>query len=1740
MIRGTDRAVRQVRAPQVLVDVAVVNPASYELRFYPIGQAGSRTPSAGTYAVSGSPLVVHRIENPDAAQGILARLRVSELRGSSVRVSEYSRDPATGSWALSSGGGLRREEETTVQINGERVVTRVVREADGSIVSESARTYHSFAWGEELVREVVDPAGAALTTSYVFHDGVPASDPNYRRLRQRIDPQGGWERFFYDSQGRTIRRVAPFLAAGPDTTDEALCRTTEWVYDSLPDADGDGVPESRVAILSRTLGRETARRYRIDWSRQVALGADLCRRQSEVVCTALSAGWDAPDNLVTETLTYAEGPFSGRERRITRPDGTVVLTSHVRSSEGSLTTVEQHGAPAAGGDSVVDGQTTTTVLSPLGQPQSVRVVDAASGLLLGGWTATAWDNLGRPTRLDYTDGTHVLRTYDCCGLLSERDRSGQVTAWTYDALGRPVSMMRGGIGLRTTWDAASRPLSRVRVGADGSEMTQELNRYDRAGRRVERRDALGRMTSFAEVLDPVTGQLVRTTTAPDGATTVETWARDGTLLALAGTAVAPRRFEPGVDAEGIFLREIAVGTTAAVEVDLSEWAKSYVDFCGRPCRTVFADGAQVRSIFNRAGQEVRHIDPDGFVHLFAYNRRGEREVWAVDINRNGEIDYAGPDRIWRLVRSVGSKVHAAGSDVVLRTSAESWETGDSPQPTMVFREELTPDGVRGWREERGLITETTVVADGAGGWIETITDPAGLRTIRTHVAGRLQNEAVSAGAEPLSRRSYAYDPHGRVATVTDAAGGLTTFTYLADDRVASVTRPDPDPSRTGPGYDSEVVSYRYDSAGRESVVSRSGVGDVNLTYWPTGAPRRVWGAHTVPVEYAYDSQGRLRSLTTWQDFAADRGRAVTTWSYDPLRGWLVARRYPDGVGTDYRYSPAGRLLGRVGGRSGSAASYGYGPAGDLVRMEYADATPPVQFEIGRSGRIVAVTDGSGTRRLSYGATGAVESEAYAAGPLAGFTLLRGADVPGRQARLELRPPQGGAMLAVNYTYDAASRLTALTSGAAAVSYAYTPGQARPTGVSYRQGGVVRLTAQTTYDVLGRITGTTATGPALLAQHAYGHDASGLRSRVTREDNSVWELRHDAAGQLVGLARRLADGTPVPGMDWSWTFDDIGNRRNQRRNGALTEYSASLLNQYVQRSVPGVVEVLGWASASATVSVAVDDGVPQRATRQGELFWHPARVDNAVSAQRPRLTVTGVANGIGPAQEDAVSELPRWPYVPRTPELFLHDADGNRSEDASWRYGWDAENRLVSMETTPAAAEAGVPRRRLEFGYDALGRRVSKRVSSAVAGGWAPTAHTRFVYDGWNLVAELDALARHAVRRTLVWGNDLSGSLRGASGVGGLVMTGEADGSARFLASDGAGNVVAAVRADDGSLAARFDHTPWGEPVRVEGPWAAQNPWRFASRHADAETGLAYFGRRYLDPVNGRWLNRDPYGEAGGANLYSFVRNSPGHWTDPVGLALYAFDGTSNDGLRDRRDGTETNVFALTQVYTGSVAYSPGVGTHDGLLNPLGLAFGVGGLARIDAMVTKAGEFVAQGDWDADIVGFSRGAAQARAFANRLRERYPCVRIRWMGLFDTVASTGLPNDINLGYQLGIPAETRRVLHLTAGGERRRLTFALTSINPAPDEPNPNPGYREVEIPGAAHSDVGGGYEGNRGLANLSLLMMWQDGRANEVPFGPLANQYSNYVGTPHDSRWITDKFIELLSGAPRQRKVYYHP
>ncbi|MBF0183543.1 MAG: DUF2235 domain-containing protein [Magnetococcales bacterium] len=230
------------------------------------------------------------------------------------------------------------------------------------------------------------------------------------------------------------------------------------------------------------------------------------------------------------------------------------------------------------------------------------------------------------------------------------------------------------------------------------------------------------------------------------------------------------------------------------------------------------------------------------------------------------------------------------------------------------------------------------------------------------------------------------------------------------------------------------------------------------------------------------------------------------------------------------------------------------------------------------------------------------------------------------------------------------------------------------------------------------------------------------------------------------------------------------------------------------------------------------------------------------------------------------------------------------------------------------------------------------------------------------------------------------------------------------------------------------------------------------------------------------------------------------------MALYAFDGTWNDDEPD--PSGDTNVVKFRDYYKGTVNYLSGVGTRYGALGRIfGGVFGAGGQTRIEEMYAMLVENWKNGDHVIDIIGFSRGAALAVHFANVIHDQgikideappLQSPMIRFLGVWDVVGSFGIPinfvlnfHDMNIGYDLTVPANVAQCYHAMALDERRQA-FNVTRLNANHELVN----VQEVWFRGV-HSDVGGG--GQTLLSNIALHWMMENAENCGVPVDACVSQ-----------------------------------
>jgi RHS repeat-associated protein len=142
-------------------------------------------------------------------------------------------------------------------------------------------------------------------------------------------------------------------------------------------------------------------------------------------------------------------------------------------------------------------------------------------------------------------------------------------------------------------------------------------------------------------------------------------------------------------------------------------------------------------------------------------------------------------------------------------------------------------------------------------------------------------------------------------------------------------------------------------------------------------------------------------------------------------------------------------------------------------------------------------------------------------------------------------------------------------------------------------------------------------------------------------------------------------------------------------------------------------------------------------------------------------------------------------------------------------------------------------------------------------------------------------------KTFVWSGNTIAEERDTSGASvtkrffaeGEQRIGGTDAGNYYYTRDHLGSVREATDVT-GALQGQYDYDAWGNAVVVKGKM--QVDFGYTGHYFHQPSGLNLAKYRAYSPNLGRWISRDPIGEAGGINLYGYVRNNPAYWIDPDG------------------------------------------------------------------------------------------------------------------------------------------------------------------------------------------------------------------------------------------------------------------
>jgi RHS repeat-associated protein len=717
----------------------------------------------------------------------------------------------------------------------------------------------------------------------------------------------------------------------------------------------------------------------------------------------------------------------------------------------------------------------------------------------------------------------------------------------------------------------------------------------------------------------------------------------------------------------------------------------------------------------------------------------------------------------------------------------------------------------------------------------------GLSVSRTRLTGlsnalRACVETEADGA--TTRVTTSFDPVAKVSTDTlERTGMATTRRKRMFGREIEATDAD------------GVTRYNYFDPYGRVYLTREFTGE--RFHWRTLAMRNDVGD-------VYASARFIGGTPHWNNVARFNG-------FDS-RGNLVASTNEMGYVTHSLFDSAGRLAVRFG--AVHPVGYGYDATGrlkslfttrsgatwDVTQWNYDPATGLATNKVYADGSVLAhgwTSDGLPER--TTWARGAWRHVAYNDRRLPAAVSYSDPGTPGHEL-----------------SYDAFGRLVAVADAAGRRhGYAYGASTASPTNETAAADAATNAIARI-LDANGR--------PVSATLRVNGAPRGG-----------VWHAYADS-GRLAQVAATNAQGRGLVAAYTNFSGRSFGHSVELPSGAVFTRTLAR--DAYRPNRVTSIVHAFDGVEVSRYAHTF--DALDRLAARNADAFGYNARsevVSATVASNEYAYAYDHIGNHTTSSVNSATTAytanaLNQYTSLSNLVQSCnpVHDLDGNLLANGVWSYTWDCENRLVTASSNNVCVVSNA--------YDYLSRRVLKATPEAV--------HA-FVYDGWNLIHETVTAGNGDVSEIqYFWGPDLSGTLQGAGGIGGLLAV-SINGQFYLPCVDNNGNITAYID-EQGVAVAEYTYDAFGGTIEKSGAMADAFAHRFSTKYYDAEIGLYYYGYRFYSTALHRWLNRDPLGEDGGINLYAFCGNDGVNLWDVLGEKSWENGDPLNISMRGAKAG----------------------------------------------------------------------------------------------------------------------------------------------------------------------------------------------------------------------------------------------
>ena len=891
--------------------------------------------------------------------------------------------------------------------------------------------------------------------------------------------------------------------------------------------------------------------------------------------------------------------------------------------------------------------------------------------------------------------------------------------------------------------------------------------------------------------------------------------------------------------------------------------------------------------------------PDGVSgHAVRTDRRGVRTVTTSTPYPDREVTATqtfAPDNPGVCVMAATNIAYRNGRSIAIR----AWDGGWTRETSWT---DYAADGTRRAfsvtesSDSPGAVTNRVSYSDFLGRTVAVLTPGAGgAMLVTTNIYDGATPRLIRTETTGQPATTYLHDALGN--TVASVRSGITSATETRHEIIGgNVWRVDTGSTSCG-GVTNAVSTTRRQLTGlsdalRSQTVSIAPNGSATTeqsSFDPQTCELTTMRATDAATPYITVSRfgrhiRRESPRETVFNYFDQMGRAAYSEARHPAAGGSLYWRWSqfDGsgnevnYGTDYFDHDTYEYLSVTGSRTfdafnretsrtdalGNTVTTAYDALGRPVAA--TGATYPVGYEYDTAGRMTAMSttrDGTSwdaTYWIYDHATGLATGKTYADGSAVSYTHTP-------EGKLATRTWARGVATAYAYnadglpiatiysdatpgtalTYDALLRPATASNAVAAYAYANSA-LGTATNETVTLGGTVATLARG-MDNRHRLAELRSGGAAPVY---YGYDVENRLSTVSTPAFEA-EYAYTLDGWDAGYSVALANGV---------VLDRIVARDRYRRSlvKAITNsvnsiataplaYDYDKLNRVIRRNT----DTFDYNIRSEVISAVIQTNHASRYAYDniGNNHWVSVNAVTNFYAANELNQYTGIGN-------ETIIE----------PE---YDLDGNMTWDGRFNYTYDAENRLVAAYSNNVCVVSNA--------YDHLSRLVLK---------FTPTATHTYLYDGWNLVQETVSTASGTTTNHYVWGKDISGTLQGAGGVGGLLAV-QMDGAWYFPFYDNNGNITA--YADEtGAIVAEYTYDAFGRTISKSGTMADSFRHRFSTKYYDTETGLYYYGYRFYVPELMRWLNWDPMGEMVYVTTSTSAEKASNPSAEPEILNLYLF------------------------------------------------------------------------------------------------------------------------------------------------------------------------------------------------------------------------------------------------------------